>query len=355
MKTATLSAKGVIEVEDVQRPEPDPDELLVEVNACGVCTTDLHMYGGNLTVDYPMVPGHESAGEVVAVGDGVGAFEAGDRVAINPSVPCNECRACKAGRENLCRDLTSIGGVAKHIVDGAFAEYVTVPAGNVERIGDLDYRTAAFAEPLGCVINGIDRIDLTSGETVVVVGGGFIGLVLVQTLRTSGAGSIVVSEPVAERRETALKVGADHAVDPTEEDVTTAIPALVGDVDVAIEAVGFPETLEQAHALTGPGGRTLVFGVPHEDATVELSPFDLFFEEREVIGSYSLTPGTFARAVTLLQGGRIDVDTLITDEFGLDGLEEAFEQMENREGLKKMVYPSPENDTKIDRDDSDQR
>lgn len=339
MKTATLTDAQTIEIGDIEKPEPDPGELLVEIRVCGVCTTDLHMYSGNLTVDYPMVPGHESAGEVVATGGKVDDFQPGDRIGINPSVPCNECRACKSGRENLCQDLTSIGGVATHIIDGAFAEYVAVPVGNAEHIGDLDYRTASFAEPLGCVINGIDQIDLTSGETAVVIGGGFIGQLLVQTLQASGAGTIVLSEPIAERREIGLKVGADHVVDPTDEDLSTAVSDLVDSVDIAIEAVGFPETIEQAHALTGPGGRTLVFGVPPEDATIELSPFDLFFEEREVIGSYSLTPNTFARAVTLLQNGRIDVEILITDEFGLDGLETAFEQMESREGLKKVVYP----------------
>ncbi|SEP17151.1 NADPH2:quinone reductase [Halogranum amylolyticum] len=340
MKAATLTDAHTVEIDDTERPEPGPNELLVKINACGVCTTDLHMYSGSLTVDYPMVPGHESAGEVAAVGEEIDDFQTGDRVAINPSIPCNECRACKSGRENLCHDLTSLGGAAKHIIDGAFAEYVTVPVGNVESIDDLDYRTASFAEPLGCVINGIDQIDLTSGETVVVIGGGFIGQLLIQTLRTSGAGTIVLSEPVAERREIGRKIGADHAVDPSDENPATAIPDLVGDVDVAIEAVGFPETIQQAYALTGPGGRTLIFGVPPEDATVELSPFNLFFEEREVVGSYSLTPNTFARAVTLLQNGRIDVDTLVTDEFGLDGIETAFEQMEAREGLKKVVYPN---------------
>ena len=340
MKTATLTDAHTVKIDDAERPDPGPDELLVEIHSCGVCTTDLHLYTGTLTVDYPIVPGHESAGEVTTVGEDVDDFHVGDRVAINPSIPCHECRACKAGRENLCRNLTSIGGAAKHIIDGAFAEYVTVPVGNVERIGHLDYRTASLAEPLGCVVNGIDQVDLTSGETVVVVGGGFIGQLLVQTLRTSGAGTIVLSEPVAERRQIGLTLGADHAVDPTDGDLTTSVSELVGDVDVAIEAVGLPETIEQAHALTGPGGRTLVFGVPSEDMTVEISPFDLLFEEREVVGSYSLTPDTFARAVTLLRNGRIDVDTLVTDEFGLDGLERAFEQMEAREGLKKVVYPN---------------
>jgi L-iditol 2-dehydrogenase len=340
MRTAQLTAPRTIEVGETQRPSPNSDELLVEIEACGVCATDLHMYRGSLTTDYPMVPGHESAGEVVAVGNEVDDYTPGDRVAINPSIPCNQCRACKAGRANLCQDLTSIGGAATHIIDGAFAEYAAVPVGNVERIGDTDYRTAAFAEPLGCCLNGVDQIDLTSGETVVVVGAGAIGLLFVQVLRASGAGTIVVSEPVEERRTAALEVGADHALDPTEVDLAKTVPDLVGDVDVAVEAVGLPQTIEQAYSLTGPGGRTLVFGVPPEDAKVEISPFDVFYEEREIVGTYSLTPGTFARAVTLLRNGRLDVDTLVTDEFGLDGLERAFEQMAASEGLKKMVYPN---------------
>lgn len=340
MKSATLTDANSVTIDERRRPEPASDELLVEINACGVCTTDLHMYRGALTVDYPITPGHESAGEVVAVGADVNDYETGDRVAINPSIPCHECRACKSGRENLCKDLTSIGGAAKHIIEGAFAEYVTVPVGNVEDIGDLDYRTAAFAEPLGCCVNAVDQLDLTSGERVVIVGAGPIGLMLPQVLRVSGAGTIVVSEPLDQRREKALEVGADYVVDPSEVDPATEIPDLVGPVDVAIEAVGFPETLEQAHELTGPGGRTLVFGVPPEDATVEVSPFDLFYEEREILGTYSLTPDTFARAVTFLQNGRIDADTLITDEFSLDGLEQAFDEMEARDGLKKMIYPN---------------
>lgn len=340
MKSVELTDAHSVQVTNRQRPEPVDDELLVEINACGVCTTDLHMYSGGLTVDYPMTPGHESAGEVVAIGNGVDDYEAGDRVAINPSIPCHECRACKSGRENLCKDLTSLGGAAKHIIEGAFAEYVTVPAGNVEPIGDMDYGTAAFAEPLGCCVNGVDQIDLTSGETVVVVGAGAIGLLLTQLLRVSGAGTVVVSEPETERREMALEVGADHVIDPTEVDPTETISNLVGSVDVAIEAVGWPATIEQAYELTGPGGRTLVFGVPPEDAVVEIPPFDMFYEEREIVGTYSLTPDSFARAVSLLENGRIDTETLVTDEFSLDGLEQAFEQMEARDGLKKMIYPS---------------
>lgn len=339
MKAAELTDTRRLEVREQEQPTPDDDEVLVAVSACGVCMTDYHMYSGGFTVDFPIVPGHESAGEIAETGGEVTRYDVGDRVAIIPSIPCAECRYCKSGRENLCTDLTSIGGAAKNVINGAFAEYVSVPARSVESIGDIDYRTAAFAEPLGCCVNGVDQIDVESGETVVVIGAGPIGLLLVQLLRNTGAGRIVVSELVEERREVALDVGADHVIDPSETDPFEAIPDLVGDVDVAVEAVGTPKTIEQAHELTGPGGRTLVFGVPPEDATIELSPFDIFYEEREIIGTYALTPDSFARAVTLLESGRIDVDPLVTDEYDLDGLQDAFDQMEETDGLKKVIYP----------------
>lgn len=339
MKAAVLADDHSLDVRDRDRPTPASDEVLVAVEACGVCTTDYHMYDGGLSVDLPMVPGHESAGEIVETGADVDRVDVGDRVAINPSVPCNACRQCKAGNENRCVELTSIGGAAEHVVDGSFAEYVAVPAGNVEPIGDLSYRDAAFAEPLGCCVHGVDRLDVTSGEAAAVVGAGPIGMLLVQALRLEGASPVVVSEPEEARREVALEVGADYAIDPIAEDAESVVDDLVGGVDVAVEAVGNPATIQQAQALTVPGGRTLVFGVPPEDATMEVSPFDLFYDELELLGTYSLTPDSFARAVRFLQTARIDVDPLVTHECGLHGITDAFDRMGASEGLKQMVYP----------------
>lgn len=339
MKAAVLTAERSLDVRDRDRPDPAADEVLVAVEACGVCTTDYHMYDGGLSVNLPMVPGHESAGEIVETGADVNRVDVGDRVAINPTVPCNACRQCKAGNENRCVELTSIGGAAEHVVDGSFAEYVAVPAGNVEPIGDLSYRDAAFAEPLACCIHGVDRLDVTSGEAAAVVGAGPIGTLLVQALRLEGASPVVVSEPEDARREVALQVGADYAIDPTAEDAESVVDDLVGGVDVAVEAVGNPATIRQAQSLTVPGGRTLVFGVPPEDATMEVSPFDLFYDELELLGTFSLTPGDFARAVRLLGTGRVDVGSLVTHECGLDGIPEAFDRMRSSKGLKQMVYP----------------
>jgi len=339
MDAAVLHGPESLRIEDRPRPEASPGEVLVRIEACGVCTTDRHMYEGNLDVPLPVVPGHESAGEVVAVGDGVDRIATGQRVAINPSVPCHDCAKCKAGRENLCPDLTSLGGAAEHVADGSFAEYETVPAGNVEPIGDLSYETAALAEPLGCCLHGTERAGVERGESVAVVGAGPIGLLLVQTLRLSGAGPIVVSEPDDERRAVARSLGADHVVDPTATDPVAAVADQTGLVDLAIEVVGFSETLEQARAMTGAGGRTLVFGVPPEDALIEVAPFDVFYDERDLLGTYSLTPDDFRRAVTLLANDRIDHERLVTHEADLAGLEAAFERMGSNEGLKQLIRP----------------
>jgi len=339
METAVLTDRNRVEVQERERPEPGDGDVIVAVGACGVCMTDYHMYHGTFPVDYPVVAGHESAGEVVAVGDAVEEAAPGERVAVNPTIPCYACSACKRGRTTLCENLRSVGGAGDDIIDGAFAEYVRVPARNVEPIGDLSYRIAAFAEPLACAIHGGDRVDLTSGDAVAVVGAGPIGTLLVQVFRNRGAGEIVVSEPIESRRDLAAELGADHTVDPMDVDVSEAIDDLVGPVDLVAEAVGLEATIQQALGLSGPGGSTLVFGVPPEDATVEISPFDIFYDELTITGSFSLTPHAFERAVTLLQNGRIDVEPLITDEFSLSEIDVAFDRMERNEGLKKIIEP----------------
>lgn len=343
MDAAVLTEPERLERRERERPVPDTDEVLVRVEACGVCTTDYHMYRGGLSVPLPVVPGHESAGEAVDAGDAVERVAVGDRLAINPSVPCGDCRHCVAGRENLCPDLTSLGGAATHVEDGSFAEYVPVPASNVEPVGDLPAARAAFAEPLGCCLHGLDRLDPRSGDSAAVVGAGPIGLLLVALFRLHGASPIVVSEPDDDRREHAIRMGADRVVDPTAEDPAAAIAAATPDdadgADHVVEAVGTTGTLEQARGLTATGGQTLVFGVPPEDATIDLSPFDVFYNERDVLGTYSLTPDSFRRAVTLLRNDRVDVDSLVTHEVGLDGITDAFGRMGANEGLKQMVYP----------------
>ncbi|RBI64462.1 galactitol-1-phosphate 5-dehydrogenase [halophilic archaeon] len=339
MQAATLTDVGEIEVQERERPEPDDDELLVRVGACGVCMTDFHMYHGSFAVETPLVLGHESAGEVVEAGEDVTGVDVGDRVAINPVVPCNACSACKCGDTHLCENNTSIGGAGETIVDGAFAEYVRVPATNVEDVGDLPYRTAALAEPLACCVHGVVRSGVEQGDSVAIVGAGPIGLLLLQTFRNRGASPIVVSELDDDRRELAAELGADVVVDPAEGDPADAIRDAVGEVDVGVEAVGKVATIEQANAVTAKGGNTLIFGVPDQDATMEISPFDVYFDEVDLRGTYALDQESFERAVSLLRHGRIDADALVTEEIDIGDLPTAFDRMANAEGLKKLVVP----------------
>ncbi len=313
--------------------------MLVEVGATGVCMTDFHMYHGSFEVPTPLVLGHESAGTVAAVGDDVERFEVDDRVAMNPVVPCNACSACKRGDTHLCENNTSIGGAGETIVDGAFAEYVRVPATNVEDVGDLPFERAALAEPLACCVHGADRSGVEQGDSVALVGAGPIGLMLLQTLRNRGAAPIAVSELDPDRRELARRLGADVVIDPTERDPVEAVREEIGLVDAGIEVVGKVATIQQAHQMTAKGGNTLIFGVPDQDAVMEINPFDVYFEEIDLRGTYALNQESFERAVTLLREGRIDAEALVSEEIGLDEIPAAFDRMANAEGLKKLVIP----------------
>ena len=344
MRAATLTDVGSVEVRERDRPIPADDELLIRIGACGVCMTDYHLYRGSFSVETPLVPGHESAGTVVDVGDDVSRYESGDRVAINPTIPCNACTYCKRGETHLCENNTSIGGAADTVVDGAFAEYVRVPETNVEGIGELSFTRASLAEPLACALHGVSQVDSEPGDSVAIVGAGPIGLLLLQAFRNVGAAPIVVSELDDTRRELAADLGADAVVDP--EAVTDPVAAIEdaadGPVDVGVEAIGLAPTIRQANAVTAKGGSTLVFGVPAQDETLEISPFDVYFDEVDYRGSYSLTTADFERAVTLLTHGRVEVDPIVTDRIGLDDLPWAFDRMANTEGLKHVVIPDSE-------------
>lgn len=337
MRTAALTDVGTMEVQERERPTPEEDEVLVQISACGVCMTDFHMYHGSFAVETPLVLGHESAGTIVE--SRAEGYEQGDRVAINPTIPCNACTYCKRGETHLCENNTVIGGAGETILDGAFAEYVRVPKTNVEDIGDMPFERGALAEPLACCVHGVNRTDLEQGDSVAMVGAGPIGLLLLQTLRNRGASPIVVSEIDDERRELASELGADYVVDPIEEDPVTFVEETIGKVDVGVEVVGKVPTIEQAHAMTAKGGNMLIFGVPDQEATMEINPFDVYFDEIDIRGTYALTTEDFERAVSMLEYGRIDADTLITEEIGLDDLPTAFERMANAQGLKKIVRP----------------
>lgn len=305
-------------VEEWPSPNVEPGQVRVRVRACGVCGTDRHIVQGEFPAVAPVVLGHEYAGEVVEVGPGVGDLVPGDRVAVDPNIVCGTCRPCRGGLVHLCEDLTALGVN----YDGGFAEYSLAPRAQLYPLPPgLEWAAAAMAEPLACCLHGLDLAGIRAGQTVLVIGGGAIGQLHAQLARLSGAGRVVVLDPVPERRELALALGADAALDPTGRTTAELRRALGGGADVVIEAVGSRATTEQSLALVAAGGTVVWFGVAPPDARSSVSPYDIYRREITVRGSF-VNPFTHGRALALLASGRLHVEPLITRRVPMEELPE---------------------------------
>ncbi len=317
-----------------------PHEVLVKNMACGICGTDVHIYHGekgSAEVMPPVILGHEFSGIVEKVGAAVTGVKPGDHVAVDPNIYCGRCRPCRMGHKQNCENLFALGVN----VNGGFAEYSVCPDTQCYKVdAALDFDVAAMAEPLACVVHGIDQAAIVPGETVLVIGGGAIGLMMVQMAKRAGAACVVLSEPVKMRQKIGLKVGADYAIDPLEEDIQTRLTKLTGlsGADVVIECVGRPAAVTQAFAAAGPGCRILLFSVPGVDSRVEIPLFDVYKKELTIVGSM-INPDTHQRAVNLLNGGSLKIRELITHTYGLSQLEEAVWMQMSAESIKVMVHP----------------
>ena len=254
MKSAVFYGKHDLRVEDSTKPTVGKRDVLINVKACGVCGTDVHIYEGDkgaADVTPPTILGHEFAGVVEAVGSDVAGFKPGDRVCIDPNHPCGCCEPCRDGINHYCEHMTGYGTT----VNGGFAEYCSVDMQQVYKLGDhTSFEQGAMTEPVACCLHGIDMCNIKPGSTVVVIGGGMIGLLMMQLAKNAGATKVVLLEPVEGKREVALKLGADLAIDSIHEDVPARLKQEgVGNVDVVIECVGKPVTIEQAIQIAGEG------------------------------------------------------------------------------------------------------
>ncbi len=336
MLAAVVPEPGRIEVREVADPVPGPGEALVEVVACGICGTDQHIMDGTYQADYPAIPGHEISGVVRAVGEGVTCVEPADRVAVNPNIPCRACRPCRRGLIHLCEHAQAVGVTRP----GGFAELCALPAELcVPLPDDLPLRAAAVMEPLSCCLHGLEMLGPEPGDRVAILGGGTIGLLMTQLVRLGGAGRMVVSEPDAGKRALADRLGADATVDPAAGDArANIIDALGGPADLAIEAVGRGETAALAIDLVGPGGRALLFGVCEQEVAVPIHPRRIFRDEITIAGAYT-GPFMDERSVALLEGGRIDADAIISDEFPLPEAPAAMARAREADSLKVLIRP----------------
>jgi D-arabinitol dehydrogenase (NADP+) len=323
MKAARIERPGRSIVTTVAEPTVGADDVLIKVHAAGICGTDLHIFKGEYEADYPIIPGHEFSGEVVAVGANVINFKVGDRVTADPNIPCNRCSYCQRNEPNQCKNLKAIGVTRS----GAFAEYVVAPEGNVFPIGAMSYGAAALIEPLACVVWGIKQVDVQPGDTALVFGAGPMGLLVAESLKQAGAVRVVVTDVVPWRLQMAEQLGATHTV-VADAQQATKLKAIEPDgYDIVADATGIPAVLEGTFQFAKPRGKIWVFGVTPIGTYVKFPSYEVFRRDLKIIGSFAVNR-TFPQSIALIQSGAIKVEPLISHQLQLDDFGKAMELAE---------------------------
>ncbi len=339
MKSAVFYGKHDLRVEESPKPEPKEGEVLIQVKACGVCGTDVHIYEGDkgaAEVTPPTILGHEFSGVIVKKGAGVSRFEIGDRVCIDPNCYCGACEPCKNGIAHYCEHMIGYGTT----VNGGFAEFCVVNERQVYLLGEnTSFEQGAMTEPVACCLHGIDMCQIRPGHQVLVIGGGMIGLLMLQLAKLAGAAKIALLEPVESKRENGKQLGADVCIDPIHEDVKAALQAAgMHCINTVIECVGRPSTIEQAIDLAGNKAVVMMFGLTKPDETISLKPFQVFQKELELKASF-INPYTQKRALDLIDSGRLDVSSMIYEVCGLEKLEQVLSDPKLRACGKYIISP----------------
>jgi len=330
VRALVLPEPGSAALATVDDPAPAPGEVVVAVGAAGICGTDLHLLAGSLPpAVYPLVPGHEVAGKVVATGRGATLVNEGQQVAVDPSVFCGGCPQCRAGWPNLCANWGGMGITRP----GGLAEYVAVPASWCEPLPeDLPTTHGALVEPLACALHALDRAGAVIGRDTLVFGAGPMGCLLAALFRHAGARSVSVVDPQEGRLQVAERLGA-----------TATAPAVDGLTapdgwHVVVDASGAVPAIEQALRVVRPAGRVVIVGVTPPDATARFLPYELYAKEVTVVGSMAILH-SFGRARDVLTSGLFDPESLITHTFALDDVGTALDTMRQGRGEKVLVLP----------------
>jgi 2-desacetyl-2-hydroxyethyl bacteriochlorophyllide A dehydrogenase len=316
-----------VRVENREVPPPGPRELKIQVEASGLCGTDLHIAAGEYPFAHPRVTlGHEFTGTIVEIGPEVDRFSIGERIVVDPNIPCRVCTYCHSSRPHLCENPEALGVT----LNGGLSELALVPASQAYKVpDDVPPEAAALTEPLACALHAVDLSGIRPGEVALVLGAGPIGILTAALLVSSGASKVVVSEPSEDRRARAEAVRAE----PIEPDAVSEEMA-----DVVFECVGRVETMKAALDAARPGGTVMWVGVAPPEAEVNVKPYDFFRKELTVRGSYT-NPYAMERALALLASGRIDWRQIVTHRFRLGEFGEAWEAHRTGAGLKVSVYP----------------
>jgi L-iditol 2-dehydrogenase len=343
MIAAVLKDFNKLVLEDVPMPAPGLGEVVVRIKSCGFCATDYKAIKGiRRNVTFPFVPGHEPAGVVSAVGQGVRHFKEGDEVICQPSGFCGACRHCISGNTHYCEHAFTTGGDGPADVrPGAFAEYMrTAESCLIAKPKSLSFDAAALTEPLSGAWKGlIQYSELTLGDDVVVIGVGGIGMLCLMVARAAGAGRLIAVDPSAYAREQALKFGATHVVDPTAGNAKKAVYDIIPDgPDLVVEAAGPISAVKLMVELRRRGTRWNVFGITTHE-TFELDGGLTHFLEGRMDASFGTTPLAMQKAVRLMESGLVKAESIISHRFGLKDIHKAMDAMARPERNKVMINP----------------
>lgn len=339
MKSAVFYGKHDLRIEEREKPAVGPHDVLIQVKACGVCGTDVHIYEGDegaAAVTPPTILGHEFSGVVTEIGSAVTGCAVGDRVCVDPNRYCGSCEPCRNGVAHYCRNMIGYGTT----VDGGFAEYCAVDERQVYILGaNTSFEQGAMTEPVACCLHGIDMCEIRPGHQVVVIGGGMIGLLMLQLARLAGAAKVALLEPVESKRRIARELGADVCIDPLHEDPKAVLEANgITWVNTVIECVGRPSTIQQGIELAGDKAVVMMFGLTKPREEIAVKPFEIFKKELVLKASY-INPYTQKRALDLIDSGRLDVSSMVYQVCGLEDLEAVLSRPDLRANGKYIISP----------------
>lgn len=329
MKAAVITGVGSVEVTTVDDPAPGRREVVVDVAACGLCGTDLHILQGEFAPTLPVIPGHEFAGVVASVGSDVTEVSVGDRVAVDPSLYCHECRYCRRGRNNLCERWAAIGVSTA----GGAAEFAVAPVANCVRLPDhVRLEDAALIEPLSCAVRGYDVLRAEMASRVLIYGSGTMGLMMLQLGKLTGASSIEVVDVNQERLDTARQLGVSAAATSADE-----LDRPDG-WDVVIDATGNEKAIQDGLGRVARGGTFLQFGVSDYSARATIEPYKIYNQEITITGSMAVLH-SFERASDLFANGVLDPEVFISDRLPLAEYASALDAFKSGKGRKIQVLP----------------
>ena len=336
MKAIVYDAPERLSYREVPAPERAPDEVLIRVRSCGICGTDLHIHEGEFLAKFPLIPGHEFAGEVVSVGAAVEEVKVGQRVVCDNTELCGHCFYCRRDEPLFCENFLSHGVN----IAGGQAEYVAIKAEKVFPIERLTWQEAALVEPTACAIHGMDLIAPKPGSSILLFGAGPTGIILAQLLKLNGAAQLTVAAPAGPKLDLVSRLATDEVVPIDRNDAQSHRERLLKEhrhgFDYVIEATGSPQLCNEALQYARPGGHIVVYGVYPAKARLNWSPYEIFQKQLTISGSFAQTH-CFDRALAYLESHQVKVNEMVTHAFALEDYSRALETLRSREGIKVIV------------------